>query len=41
NRDNQIGGLKTARKFHSICATEIGKIGAKVATSANIILNRI
>ncbi|CAG8723654.1 10456_t:CDS:1, partial [Dentiscutata heterogama] len=39
NRGNQIGGLNTAGEFRNACATEIGRIGVGVATSADIIPN--
>ncbi|CAG8844610.1 25136_t:CDS:2, partial [Gigaspora margarita] len=39
NGGNQIGGLNTAGEFCGTCATEIGRIGAGVATGADIIPN--
>ena len=39
NGGNQIGGLNTAREFQGKATAEIGRIGAGVATGANIIPN--
>src|SRR6266542_4318643 len=39
NGGNQIGGLNTAGEFQGKAAAEIGRIGAGIATGANIILN--
>ncbi|GET03411.1 hypothetical protein GLOIN_2v1789077 [Rhizophagus clarus] len=39
NGGNQIGGLNTAGEFQGKAAAEIGRIGAGVATGANIIPN--
>ncbi|GES87262.1 hypothetical protein GLOIN_2v1783702 [Rhizophagus clarus] len=39
NGGNQIGGLNTAGEFQSKAAAEIGRIGAGIATGADIILN--
>ncbi|CAG8845591.1 40875_t:CDS:1, partial [Gigaspora margarita] len=36
---NQIGGLNTAGEFRNACGIEISRIGAGVATSADIIPN--
>src|SRR6266540_303823 len=39
NGGNQIGGLNTTGEFQDKVAAEIGRIGAGVATGADIILN--
>src|SRR5579859_921314 len=39
NNANQIGGLNTAGEFQGKTATEIGRIGAGIATGADIIPN--
>jgi len=39
NGGNQIGGLNTAGEFQGNAATEIGRIGAGIATGADIIPN--
>ncbi|CAG8565950.1 4095_t:CDS:2, partial [Racocetra persica] len=40
NGGNQIGGLNTAGEFHNKAGAEIGRIGAGITTSADIIPNR-
>ncbi|CAH1765324.1 1120_t:CDS:2, partial [Entrophospora sp. SA101] len=39
NGGNQIGGLNTAGEFHNEAGAEIGRIGAGIATGANLIPN--